>query len=141
MTGLNNQPHSSREIEKLIQEADKNNSYFSFVLILVEDLRQINIEYGHAMGNQVLQEWGRIFQCVFSNGEVLGYWGNGEFAIAIPGLRKSEVLSWLEELLIPVRIQIFTAPDSRRFQVSYRVAVAEYPVDGLTLHSLYRAII
>jgi diguanylate cyclase (GGDEF)-like protein len=141
LTGLNNQPHSSREIEKLIQESEKNNSYFCLVLLMVEDLRQINIEYGHGMGNQVLQEWGRIFQCIFSNGEVLGYWGNGEFAIAIPGLQKSEVVSRLDELLIPVRTQIFTAPDSRRFQVNYRVAVAEYPLYGLTLHSLYRVII
>ena len=141
LTGLNNQPHSSREIENLIQEADKNNSYFCFVLILAEDLRQINIEYRHVMGNQVLQQWGRVFQDIFRNGEILGYWGNGEFAIAIPGLHKSEVLSRLEELLIPLRTQIFTAADTRRFQVNYRVAVAEYPVDGLTVHCLYRAII
>jgi diguanylate cyclase (GGDEF)-like protein len=141
LTGLNNQPYSSREIEKLIQEAEKNKGYFCFVLIVAEDLRQINIEYGHAMGNQVLQQWGLIFQGIFSNSEVLGYWGNGEFAIAISGLHKSEVLSRLDELLIPLRTEIFTANDTRRFQVNYRVAVAEYPVDGLTVHSLYRVII
>ncbi len=138
LTGLANQPQSSADLERLLQDAAHAQQPFCLVVLTVSELRSINIQYGHAAGNGVLQRWGQIFRTAFHSNEVLGYWGNGEFVVGLPGLRKAEMDDRLCDVLQTLRQQIFTAPDGERFQASCSAAVAEYPSDETTIHKLYR---
>lgn len=142
LTGLANQPHSSRDLELLIQRLkDADSSTFHpwcLAVFTVTELQQINIQYGHAIGNQVLQQWGRLFQSNFRGAEVLGYWGNGEFVVGIPGLTKQQASDRLGQFLTTLRQQVFIAQDSSRFQINFSVGIAEYPTDGSTLQSLFQ---
>ncbi|MGV0106467.1 two-component system response regulator RppA [Nostoc sp. DSM 114160] len=138
LTGLANQFQSNRDLQHLIAQAEKNQQSVCLAILSVTDLRQINIKYGHQAGNQVLQRWSRLFQSAFCSGEVLGYWGNGEFVVGVSGLTKTEVNHRLSEILTTLRQQIFTAFDGDRFQVICNFTVAEYPNDGLTIQSLYQ---
>ncbi|HEY9695511.1 MAG TPA: response regulator [Oculatellaceae cyanobacterium] len=137
LTGLANQPQSSRDLEQLIEQAAIG-SPISLVLLNVTELRQINTQYSHAVGNQVLQRWGSLFQSAFRGAEVLSYWGNGEFVVGMPGLTKAEAGDRLSDFLTTLRQQVFTAPNGNRFQASCSFSIAEYPADGLTLQSLYQ---
>ena len=139
LTGMTNQPHSNQELERLLRQSADNRQRFCLVVLSVVELRSINIQYGHATGNQVLQRWGQIFQAAFSGGEVLGYWGNGEFVIGIPGLQKAEIGDRLSDVLKTLRQQVFTAPDGQRFQATCQVAIAEYPIEGTAIPTLYQA--
>ncbi|MBN3888512.1 MAG: response regulator [Nostoc sp. JL31] len=138
LTGLANQFQSNRDLQHLIAQAEKNQQSVCLAILRVTDFRQINIKYGHQAGNEVLQRWSRLFQSVFCSGEVLGYWGNGEFVMGVSGLTKTEVNHRLGEILTTLRQQIFTAFDGDRFQVICNFAVVEYPNDGLTIQSLYQ---
>ncbi|PHM08563.1 response regulator [Nostoc sp. 'Peltigera malacea cyanobiont' DB3992] len=138
LTGLANQFQSNRDLQYLIAQAEKNQQSVCLAILSVTDFRQINIKYGHQAGNEVLQRWSRLFQSVFCSGEVLGYWGNGEFVVGVSGLTKTEVNHRLSEILTTLRQQIFTAFDGDRFQVICNFAVVEYPNDGLTIQSLYQ---
>ncbi|WP_445627496.1 response regulator [Nostoc sp. DSM 114167] len=138
LTGLANQFQSNRDLQHLIAQAEKNQQSVCLAILSVTDLHQINIKYGHQAGNQVLQRWSRLFQSAFCSGEVLGYWGNGEFVVGVSGLTKTEVNHRLSEILTTLRQQIFTAFDGDRFQVICNFTVAEYPNDGLTIQSLYQ---
>ncbi|MDZ7969303.1 MAG: response regulator [Nostoc sp. DedSLP03] len=139
LTGLTNQFQSNRDLQHLIAQAEKNQQSVCLAILSVTDLRQINIKYGHQAGNQVLQRWSRLFQSAFCSGEVLGYWGNGEFVVGVSGLTKTEVNHRLSEILTTLRQQIFTAFKGDRFQVICNFTVVEYPNDGLTIQSLYQA--
>ncbi|ACC83377.1 response regulator [Nostoc punctiforme] len=147
LTGLANQFQSSRDLQRLIAQAEKNQRSLCLVILHISDLRQINIQYGHEAGNQVLQRWSRLFQSAFCSGEILGYWGNGEFVVGISGFTETEVTvdteqlvvkHRLNEILIKLRQQVFTASNGDRFQVTCNFAVVEYPNDGLNLQSLYQ---
>lgn len=140
LTGLANQPHSSRDLEYLIQSMRgvHPSPFLCLAVFKVTELQLINLQYGHATGNQVLQRWGRLFQVAFRFAEVLGYWGYGEFVVGMPHLTKSEAGDRLSYILTTLRQQVFTAPDSSRFQVLFSFGLAEYPVDGVTLQSLYQ---
>ncbi|ARV59569.1 multi-component transcriptional regulator [Nostocales cyanobacterium HT-58-2] len=138
ITGLRHQPQCSRELQQMIEQAQKNRYPFCLVVLCVSEFRRINIQYGHETGNQILQRWSRVFQAAFRSGEVLGYWGNGEFIIGVSGLTKTEVNDRLCDILTTLRQQIFTAPNGDRFQAMYNFAVVEYPDDGLTIQSLYQ---
>ncbi|MBW4614094.1 MAG: response regulator [Desmonostoc vinosum HA7617-LM4] len=137
-TGISNYHQSTSDLENLLHESETNGSPVCLAILQVVQLQQFNIQYGHTVGSQILQRWGRLLQSVFRGGEVLGYWGNGEFIIGLPGLNKTEAGDRLSEILTILRQQIFTAPDNSRFQVSCDWTIAEYPKEGLTIQSLYQ---
>ena len=133
ITGLKNQMQSSREIEALLREATP----VCFLLFQVMQHHQVNIQYGHSVGNQMLQRWSRIFRDAFHSSQ-LGYWGNGEFAIALLNVTPQAARQQLAQVLLTLRQQVFTSSEGDRFQVSCQAAIAHYPTDGQTLRSLYQ---
>ena len=138
LTGLKNRPQSSREIEILLQQAGEGSQPFCLVVLKITELRQINLQYGHQIGDRVLAQWGKVIQAAFRNQEVTSYWGNGDFIIGIPNLNKNQSAENLTEILTILRKQIFTSLEGERFQVSCNYAVAEFPADGKTLSALYQ---
>lgn len=134
ITGLDNQMQSSRTIEAWLQQATP----VCLVLLQVMQIHQFNIEYGHNVGNQVLQRWSYIFQESFGDRAQLGYWGNGEFVIAIPDVPLQNVNSQLAQVLLTLRQQVFTTSEGDRFQASGRAAISQSPSNGQTLRSLYQ---
>ena len=134
ITGLDHQLRSSRDLEALLHQASHP---FCLIVFQVAQLHQINRQYGHAVGNQVLQRWSQIFGTALGDRGCIGYWGSGEFVVGLPGLAKPDATSLLAEVLIMLRQQVFTAADGERFQADCRAAIAESPTDGQTLRSLY----
>ena len=139
-TGISNYTESSRELNYLFAEFQINQNYICLAILRIAELDRINFQYGHPIGDRVLQKWGYLIKSVFRSREVLGYWGNGEFIIGIPGLNKLQATERLGEILAVLRRQIFTAPDGKRFQVPCQWAVVEYPTDGKTIQSLYQSL-
>lgn len=139
LTGLKNCTQSSREIEVLLQQAKELNQPFCLAVLKMTQLQQINLKYGHQIGDRVLAQWGKVIRAAFRGKEVAGYWGNGDFIIGIPNLDKTQSLEHLAEILTILRKQIFTSLEGERFQVFCQCSVAEFPEDGKTLYSLSRA--
>ena len=140
LTGLANQPQSYQELEQQMQQCEKKNQPFCLGVLSLRELQEINVKYGHLVGNQILQRWGRLFQSKFVGVERVGYWGNGEFLVGMPGLKKQEASDRLSDVLISLRQQVFTTLDQERFQVVCDVGVAEFPIQGKTLHQLYQTV-
>ncbi|UBF25026.1 response regulator [Kovacikia minuta CCNUW1] len=139
LTGVANQPQSNQELERLLQFSAENRQPFCLIILRAIELHAINVQYSHTVGNQVLQRWGQILQAAFRGGESVGYWGNGEFVLGIPELRKKDMGDRLSDVLKTLRQQVFAASDGQRFQATCQVGIAEYTMDGTTIHSLYQA--
>ena len=140
LTGVSNYQESKSNLDELLNQSQENNSPLCLAILIVTKLNKLNFKYGHNIGNQVLQRWGRLIQKVFRAGEVLGYWGNGEFIVGMPGFNKVQASERVSEILAILRQQIFTSSDGSRFQVACNCQLAEYPTDGKTVHSLYQAL-
>lgn len=52
----------------------------------MDNLRQINDNYGHDMGDKAIQTLAEVFQIVFRKNDVFGRLGEDEFAAVLPGL-------------------------------------------------------
>jgi len=138
-TGLPNQPQSSRELEHLLQRATIAQTPATLTVLTLVEIQQINLRYGHAVGNQVLKRWGNILRSAFRGGEILGYWEHGEFVIGMAGLNKSQTQERLAAILTTLRQQIFASPEGDRFQVNYQAGIAEYPAEAKTVQALYQS--
>jgi diguanylate cyclase (GGDEF)-like protein len=150
LTRLKNRTQSSREIESLLQQAQNFNQPFCLAVLKITELQQINFKYGHAVGDRILAQWGKVIQATCLNDEVTGYWDNGDFIIGMLNLNKDQGKEHLSELLTILRKQVFNAPEgiatakqvqADRFQVAFDCATAEFIKDGITLHSLYQTCI
>lgn len=141
LTGLTNRTQSSREIERLLQQAKDLNRPFCLAVLKMSELQQINLKYGHIMGDRILAQWGKVIQAAFGNDEVTAYWGNGDFVIGMSSLDKTQGKEHLAELVTILRKQVFTSPEGDKFQVNFSCAIAEFIKDGQTLHSLYQSCV
>ncbi len=139
-TGISNYTESKRNLDNLLSQAQENNTSVCIAKLAITELHQLNFDYGHNIGNQVLQRWGGLIKKVFRGNEILGYWNNGEFIVGMNGLHKIQAKEHLTEILAILRQQIFSASDGTRFQVNFNCTIAEYPADGNTLHSLYQIL-
>lgn len=136
LTGLPNYSRSSSDLVKLLHHESS-----CLVVMTIAELYQINLSYGHHIGNQVLQSWGRLCQETFGGNEVMGYWGYGEFVVGFPGMNNHQAKERLATFLAKLRQQIFTASDGTRFQVTCNLVIAQYPQQGTTIQSLYQGAI
>jgi diguanylate cyclase (GGDEF)-like protein len=129
ITGLANQFYSSQAIKA--QFRNLQTTYFA--ILYIPTLRQINIQQGHKIGNQILKQTGQCLQSSFCNGEILGYWRNGEFIIASSQTTQAMFQQQLSEVVAMLQRQQLETPN-----LIYRFAVVNYPTDGVTLRSLYQ---
>ncbi|MBV6624313.1 MAG: response regulator [Rivularia sp. (in: Bacteria)] len=137
-TGINNYAESKRKLDILFDKSKENKTTACLAILTVAELAKLNLNYGHNIGNQILQRWADLIQKVFRGDEVIGYWGNGEFIIGLRETNKTQAKERFIEILAILRQQIFTAFDGKRFQVACNCTIAEYPSDGKTVHSLYQ---
>ena len=139
LTGLNNRTHSSYKLELLLQQAQDLNQSFCLAVLKLTELPEINLKYGHATGDRILAQWGKVIQAGFRSQEIAGYWGNGDFIIGLPNLDKIQGKEHLTEVLTILRKQIFISPVGEPFQVAFNYGLAEFPGDGKSLNALYQA--
>jgi diguanylate cyclase (GGDEF)-like protein len=133
-TGLYNQPHASQRFHQWQQQQRP----FALAVLMLSDLSEINLTYGHGTGYQVLQRWGAILQGQLGHQALLSYWGNGDFIVGLSDLSKAEARDQLGQVLKRLRQQIFTAPDGHRLQPAYRIGIVESPGDAQNLQQLYQ---
>lgn len=133
-TGTNNYRQSSHELTSLSQ----NSSQFCLAILRIPRLSELNREHTHTFGHQILQRWGRLLKTFFRGAEVLGYWGNGEFIVGLPGLHKGQASDRILEVLATLRKQKFSTPDGVTLTIPCDWAIAEYPTAGKTIQALYQ---
>lgn len=79
MTGLYNHSTSEELIGKLL--ADKDGESCCFIIIDLDDLRNINSSMGHPEGDRALKAIARIMQSEFGSDDILGRIGGDEFVV------------------------------------------------------------
>ncbi|PSN18215.1 multi-component transcriptional regulator, partial [filamentous cyanobacterium CCP5] len=139
LTGLANYPHSKQALTQMIETALGQSEAMALVVMRLHQLAAINLRHGHEAGHGILQVWG---QCLRSHlgGYSLGYWGDGEFVIGLPGDGQF-AQDALEPLLQMLRRQIVTLPSGERMQPDFDWSLATYPGEGQTLQTLYQGAI
>ena len=138
LTGLNNRTQSCREIESWLLQSQANSLPFCLTVLKITDLAEINLKHGYLTGDHILSQWGKIIRAACCQNEITGYWGNGDFIIAMPDLDVARGKEHLTELLATLRRQVFTSPMGKRFQVTFNFATVQDDRDEKMLHSLYQ---
>lgn len=153
LTGIFNRRASIQQLNRLLSIARRQNKPWCFVIIDLDDFKQINDSFGHEAGDRVLRRLGQLLKQEFRREDVTARWGGEEFVIGLYDMTKEAVISRLRQFLTTFSQQNFarstlnlppqnetTATDFQEdnFNVTFSAGVAEYPVNGSTLEGLYQ---
>jgi diguanylate cyclase (GGDEF)-like protein len=93
LTCIPNRRATQTFLEKELSRAQRNAGEFSVLLIDVDDFKQVNDRWGHAVGDHVLARTAQKFQSMLRKQDWVGRWGGEEFLVIVPGRCDGEVLA------------------------------------------------
>ena len=100
MTGLNNRRNMDYIIDRELQKINRYKyvSPISLCILDIDDFKSINDRFGHAVGDVVLHEMGRIIKSKIRVVDSAGRWGGEEFLIVFPSTSFQDAMASLERL-------------------------------------------
>lgn len=81
LTQINNRAKLEEELQLKYDNFKRNNRVFSVILMDIDYFKNINDEFGHQIGDYVLQEIANILKENIRSIDTLGRWGGEEFLI------------------------------------------------------------
>jgi diguanylate cyclase (GGDEF)-like protein len=127
LTLLYNKAAVGREISKHINEGGTG----VFMFVDLDNFKKVNDTYGHAVGDDVLHEFGDCIRRVFRHTDILGRFGGDEFIIFLPHPIDDDIVSTRAQDLLSLMDENIKIEDaSIDFHAS--IGIAKCPEDGTT---------
>lgn len=119
---------------------DSENGIISLALIDIDHFKQVNDQYGHQMGDNVLMTLGDVLKRNSTERFFPARFGGEEFVMLFPGLTAPESRMTIDRIREELKEIDFKTGNRETFRVSFSAGIAEYPVMGNNLsHLLSRA--
>ena len=100
----------------------------------MDDLKKINDNYGHDMGDKAIQTEAEIFKTVFRQNDVIGRLGGDEFAGVIPGMPAEHIEKAKEAIKEAGRI--LAKQNGLPFDISISFGAVEFGPENSDLNTL-----
>ena len=155
LTGVTNWQKSIQDINKYLLLAQRSQQPLSLVVLEIDNLKQLNQQSGHGVGDRLLREFGQLLLAEFQREDVVSRWGGAEFVVGLYGKSKAEAIGYLAEILPEIKSKGIEAsaasvsPAGRRgvtsnstlpqLPITFSAGVVQYPDDGTDLQTLYRS--
>lgn len=124
LTGLYNQSHFYICLEEEIRRSSRNRCSLSLLFMDVDRLKQVNDNWGHLVGDKVLQLVARSIKCSIRKIDIGFRYGGDEFVVILPGVSSSDTVPIAERIQKKLKKLPFPCP------VSLSFGIASFPRDG-----------
>ena len=135
LTGAFNKRATESHIDKILTEMPQEKG--TFIILDVDKFKEVNDQYGHAVGDKVLSELGKTLKNHFREGDIVGRIGGDEFVIY---MRKTELkesaVARIQALLETVRNLSFEEMNGEHVTLSIGISFA--PEHGNCYMDLYK---
>lgn len=132
LTGLYNRRAAETELKRKISRSTLSGKTFSLIVCDVDHFKNVNDNYGHTVGDEVLKRIAEIFIYRIRNQDIAARWGGEEFVIITQDSSLAQGLELAERIRSDV--EHLTFEKNQRITVS--LGVAEFS-PGQTTESLF----
>ncbi|WP_158070050.1 ABC transporter substrate-binding protein [Motiliproteus sp. MSK22-1] len=122
LTGIDNRYALVSKLEDQIKIASRYHRSLSLIFFDIDDFKQVNDQYGHNVGDHILQELARVISANLRDADFFGRWGGEEFLILLPELDLNSAEAGAEKL----REVVSSAHFSHQQPLSCSFGVVEY---------------
>ena len=137
LTGLPNRRELQRAVDQAESEARRRSESYSVVMFDIDRFKEINDRFGHAGGDEVLVEVGRVLRRFTRNADTAGRWGGDEFMVVIPRGDEDAAVTVANR----IRADIARAVSWTSVTVSAGVAIGPGLTDSSAIDGADRALI
>lgn len=135
LTKVGNRAKLDESLTKILLLAERYQQSFSIMLLDVDHFKEINDQYGHLVGDAVLQDIAQLLQENIRTVDTIGRWGGEEFLIICP--EQTTASSYL--LAEKLRVLIAEYPFAHIDKLSCSFGVSSYQANDSSHQLIKRA--
>lgn len=132
-TGLANRSLFEDRLTHAINNASRIGSSIGILYCDLNEFKQINDDFGHATGDNVITEVAKRLQSFFRTNDTVARFGGDEFVIIVEHLTDNTQLSLMTDSL---RRKIAEPMGEEKLNISMSIGFASFPQEGLTKEQL-----
>jgi len=136
LTDLQNRRFFYERMHEELKTSERLKRPLSILMLDVDDLKLINDEFGHQVGDQVLRSFGRVLNRQVGEENVTARIGGDEFAVILPGADRKEA----DKIAWRIWDELSKSPVSETSSASIflgvSVGIGGYPWGGETLEEI-----
>lgn len=137
LTRLANRNTLQQTINYLHDDYKKLDKIYSVLLLGIDRFKLINDNYGHNIGDQLLQLIAERMQFFIRDKDNIGRWGGEEFLCILPDAGISTACEIAERICSEISEQPFILGEYE-IPVTVSIGIASFPKDGNNPEELYR---
>ena len=137
LTGLPNRALFSDRVHQMLAHAKRHGGYVAMIFIDLDKFKFINDNYGHAIGDLLLQHVATRLREATRASDTVGRIGGDEFVILMGELPEIEIALNLAEKIRVLVAQAFIL-NQHELTISCSIGVAFYPDDGTDEETLIK---
>ena len=122
-------------IQQAISSSKRQSKHFAVLFIDLDNFKPVNDRYGHAAGDQVLQQVTERLTQTIRDSDTLSRYGGDEFLVLLPEVAHREDVRAIAEKMGKVLAEVY-AIDGHQIRLSASIGMAVFPEDGTDVSSL-----
>ena len=134
LTGLYNRYCLEMKIQEYLQEP--RDTYSAFLLIDLDDFKDINDTFGHGCGDQALKDVAHELKQYFRSSDLLCRFGGDEFVVFMKDIKDKNVLPRLMKRFLD-QMRLTYHNEQVQIDLKASIGIAICPEDGRDLNTLY----
>ena len=138
LTGVHNRGFFEHQFAVELERSRRANLPLALLFCDLDHFKLINDEFGHEVGDTVLQHAARLFVTHLRRIDYVFRWGGEEFAILLPATDRGEALHTAERLRSTVAATPVTLEDGRHVSVTVSIGMALFPYSASSERELLR---
>jgi len=120
LANIHNRAYFEIEIDKEIARSKRENTPLSMIILDIDKFKDINDNYGHLVGDEILKELAKIIKQNRRESDTFARWGGDEFVVILPNTTLKDSKKVAEYLRVMVEKHI--SKDGLRITCSFGVA-------------------
>ena len=136
LTGLPNTRSMFQHLTRELARADRLKSEVSLLVMALNGFKEINVTYGHHIGDRALREVARVLRATIRPYDICVRYAGDEFIVVLSGCGRDEAENKRVELQSAIDRAIFEPRSELRLHISISAGAAVFPHDGDSYESL-----
>jgi len=120
-----------------LARANRTGEALTFLILDINDFRQLNAKLGSMEGNRVLTDFAKLLKKVFRGGDLIFRQGGDEFLVVMPDTSEQQAEPPLQRLLRAV--DQWNVENGKVYQLTFTWGLAGY-VTGTSLEEIMRTV-